>query len=56
MFTLDVNHNNAIAIKLRSKNLMQAPAMANPAKSLFNHATEEQMLNAAKLLPLPLPG
>ena len=35
---------------------MQASAMANPAESLFNHATQEQMLNPAMLLPLPLPG
>ena len=55
-FTLDADHNNAVATKVRSKNLMQASATANPAKSLFDHATEEQMPNPAMLLPLPLPG
>ena len=29
--------------------------MANPAKSLINHMTQEKLLKPAMLLPLPLP-
>jgi len=41
---------------VRNNKLMQASAMGNPAKTLFNHATEEQMLNPAMLLPLHVSG
>jgi len=56
MFTLDTCYTDADTVKVKTIILIQASAMANSARPLFNHMTEAKMLDPAMLLPLPLPG